>query len=239
VHIGVEESCGVDTVQPTYVLQNGLPPATPVDNHDYDASFVKPKQPPRSSRRSLLARGPAVKEFEVNMEKGSSMGIDVAKCKDGNAILVARIKEGAVQDWNHAEAAADRTDSVIRRGDRIVSVNGSGLGSSGEVMAALKSASGIVTMKIVRLVEFKVGNLPNLPRDLLGLEYEENEFGELKLTKVGPEANKKLQQDVELRPGDLIVKVNGSAEMLRAEIMLHNTLELRIRRPDSPFVYDC
>jgi len=94
----------------------------------------------------------------------------------------------------------------------------------------LGNATGAVTLKMARLNEFMVSKLPNFPRSLLGFEFDEDDLGQLVIRRLGPKANASLQPDVELRPGDAIVTVNGNCAFLKAEVASHDVLTLRIRR---------
>lgn len=190
---------------------------------------------PASSSPTRKSRGPTSLEFEVRIEKGSGgMGLDLAGSRDGRAMLVGRVNAGAVQEWNAACDESGRSDLAVQRGDRLVEVGGCGRGESGVILKTLKDTSGTVTIKVMRLAEFKVTNLVNVPRSHLGLEFGDSFDGGLMLTAVGATANKALQADVELRPGDSILSVNacaGTFAELRAEIEKNDSLTLRVRRP--------
>lgn len=205
-------------------------------NKDLVIPFAPSPSLSRSSSRNSLGSRAAVHEFEVQVEKGSgSIGMDIALTKDGKALLVGRLKEGAVQDRNAWAESVGEKDTLIQRGDRILEVNGSGRGDSAALLAAVRGSRGTVLLKIARLLEFKVANLLNVPRDNLGFAFGEGPGGELLLTSVGRSANKSLQADMELRAGDCIVRVNetsGTSAELRSKIEASDALTLRVRRSD-------
>lgn len=185
--------------------------------------------PQGASGRPSLAKRPMVWEFDAQVIKGSeSMGLDIMMAKDRQGVIINRVKPGAVQSLNSG-AGVD----VIKRGDRIVEVDGIGLGGSGdatEITNALKHASAIVSLKLVRLLEFKVANLPS---SSCGLRFAEGPSGELMLAGLEDATNKTLQPDVELREGDYILKVNGKSGTpleLKALIDASDAITLRMRR---------
>lgn len=208
------------------------------------ARSASPSPTPRPTTKKTTSGSPGRKskgatslEFEVRVERGGrqgGMGLDLAASRDGRAMLVGRVNAGAVQEWNAACDTSGRSNLALRRGDRLVEVGGSGRGESSVILQTLKDATGTVTIKVMRLVEFKVTNLVNVPRSHLGLEFDNSSEGGLTLTAVGATANKALQADVELRPGDSILSANacaGTSAELRAEIEQSDSLTLRVRRP--------
>lgn len=191
--------------------------------------------PASSASSAVRRRGAMSHKFDVSLQKGDAgIGLDIVASKDKQSILVGKVKGGAVQVWNAAvEAAGERMNS-IQRGDRIVEVDGVGRGDSGLILKAIKSSSQTVEFKLERLLEFKVQNLANVPRDLLGFELRQDDSGDAVLTGVSPAANKTLQQDMEFRVGDLVLEVNGvvgTLAELEAEIAASDSLSVRVRRP--------
>lgn len=209
-------------------------PAQPDANPALGEDVASPPES-RQNSRALLSR-PMAREFEVQVIRGSgSLGLDIVAAKDRKAVIIGRVKPGAVQALNSDTVAAGARDDMIKRGDRIVEVDGCGQGDAGEITRALKSATEIVSLKFVRLLEFKVGNLGKAS----GLRFAEGPSGGLMITGLELAANKSLQPDVELREGDYVMKVNGKSGTpaeLQAEIDSSDVLNLRVRRdcPDEP-----
>jgi len=174
---------------------------------------------------------PVAREFDAQVAKASGViGLDMAPAKDRKAMIIAKVKAGAIQEYNSSMEAMGNKDNVIQRGDRIVEVDGRGRGDASEVTAALKSASTMMGLKLERLLEFKVANLS---RDACGFAFDEGSDGELLIVGFKPAANKSLQPDVELRVGDQVVKVNGKSGTfaeLKAMVDASGVLSLRLRR---------
>lgn len=174
------------------------------------------------------------REFDVQVMRGAAkIGMEVTVARDLKAVIVGTIKEGAVQRFNLDAVAAGEKHDIIKRGDRIVEVDGCGRGNAGEITTALKSASTIVHLRLERLLEFSVVDLPYVPREASGFSFANGPAGELMLAGLGLAANKFLQPDVELRAGDWIVKVNGRSGTpaeLKSEMNASEIVSLLVRR---------
>merc|ERR1719329_1314929 len=97
--------------------------------------------PPRSTRRSQAIE----EEFEVRLDKGSaSLGVEISAAKDGKAMVISKVNKGVIQDWNIAAELGGHVHAPIRRGDRVVEVDGSGHNSAADILQGLKNASGTV-----------------------------------------------------------------------------------------------
>lgn len=89
------------------------------------------------------------REFEVTIDMGGSksIGLDVDKT-DGKSILVIFVKEGPVADYN-----ATSQEDKVKKGDRIVALNGSALEDLPDVSEVLAQSQRVV-LKIRRMEEF-------------------------------------------------------------------------------------
>lgn len=84
---------------------------------------------------SLMIKRPS--EFTISVMKGKGLGIDVDSTPDGKSLFIRSIASGAIHQWNK-----ETEDTVqVRKGDRIVAVNGfRGLHSElGEKIKIVKS----------------------------------------------------------------------------------------------------
>eukprot|EP00927_Polykrikos_kofoidii_P006108 TRINITY_DN12464_c0_g1_i1.p1 TRINITY_DN12464_c0_g1~~TRINITY_DN12464_c0_g1_i1.p1 ORF type:complete len:167 (+),score=39.99 TRINITY_DN12464_c0_g1_i1:51-551(+) len=75
--------------------------------------------------------------------RGSKLGVDV-DLSDGETMLVEKVMDGLVLDWNKAHPGQE-----IRRNDRIVCVNG--LANDSQRMADACSKDGILEVTLVRI----------------------------------------------------------------------------------------
>lgn len=214
------------------VAQEDEPRAAAVECVKVKELNLREHSPPPMPRQSgSTTSKSAALEFDAQVMKGSGkIGVDIVVAKDSKAVIVSKVKAGAIQDFNSSMEAAGKKDSVIKRGDRVVEVDGRGRGDAGEISTALKNSSAIMDLKLVRLLEFKVANQS---REACGFTFAEGPDGELLLNGLEPAANKSLQPDVELRVGDCIVKVNGKSgtyAQLLSEIGASDVLSLQLRR---------
>lgn len=184
-------------------------------------------QPRGESRR---ARGPKIREWNIQIEKTGSLGLDIGK--DKTSMLIGRVSDGPIQAWNDAEGR-DPAD-IVARGDRILEVNGA-RGDAQEILKTLSTSTSL-SISLSRLMEFRITNLPN--DGPLGIEFDSSTTQYLIIKTIGEGSaqtvNRKLKPDCELRPGDLILEVNGEmgdAPQLEAALGKTNLLTLLVRRP--------
>mmetsp|Transcript_107860 Transcript_107860/g.287161 ORF Transcript_107860/g.287161 Transcript_107860/m.287161 type:complete len:137 (-) Transcript_107860:282-692(-) len=81
-----------------------------------DEEMVKP-----ASAAGGAAQGAGKVEYQVTLDKatgGSRLGVDV-DLSDGVCLIVDKINDGLVGEWNRSNPSNE-----IRKGDRVVSVNG-------------------------------------------------------------------------------------------------------------------
>jgi len=84
-------------------------------------------------------------EAALSVERGGLMlGLDLQKAPGGCSLLIHDIREGAVQNFNAANPHRE-----LKRGDRIVAVNGC-RGSTAAMMKAIKEPRQALSLSVVR-----------------------------------------------------------------------------------------
>jgi C-terminal processing protease CtpA/Prc len=119
------------------------------------------------------------REFWVVVDKDSnsqSIGLDIDKA-DGETMLVVKVKPGPVDNHNRA-----RLGEEVRRGDRIMSING----ISGDVVGMLKALESgqKVELRLRRLVEFLVRVVKKSRSEKLGIDVDHGSDEHLVVTRI-------------------------------------------------------
>lgn len=175
-------------------------------------------------------------EFDVQIEKDTGgLGLDIT-AHDGTTMLIGQVKEGPVTRWNSVVTGAGESFQVVRRGDRIVEANDN-KGDAAQILAVLRGAKSL-GLKISRLMEFRISAFDS--QGNVGLEFDVASGKDLIVKAVNDgtvrHINRKIGAEMELRPGDRILEVNGisgDAQSLGELIAKQQTLELLIRRPPT------
>lgn len=178
-------------------------------------------------------------EFEATFDKsgGEKLGLDIS-AYDGKTLLVGKVKPGPVMRWN--EQNAQQLENCIFRGDKIVVINGI-RDDSDELLGAARAEVLNVTMR--RRIEVRVV-IAYGANDLFGLTFEDAPDGRVVISRVdegsAQEANRIIPADMEIRPGDQVLQLNGAnaegAESVRTAVAACSssgqagTLSLRLRR---------
>eukprot|EP00930_Biecheleria_cincta_P077969 TRINITY_DN65315_c0_g1_i1.p1 TRINITY_DN65315_c0_g1~~TRINITY_DN65315_c0_g1_i1.p1 ORF type:complete len:269 (-),score=63.87 TRINITY_DN65315_c0_g1_i1:126-827(-) len=77
----------------------------------------------------------------IRQAETGPLGIDISYSDNGRSLIMTKVKEGPVNDWNIANPSA-----AIQSGDRITAVNGK-TGEPAELLEMLKAASGEIVLK--------------------------------------------------------------------------------------------
>lgn len=200
-----------------------------------DGSAPAPPTSSNSISRGYLVacKGPlhiSSREFDIAVEKDRVAGLDIS-AHDGITLLIGAVKEGPFSTWN--QTVGPNCYEQVRRGDRIIEVNG----CSGDSQAVLKAMveSSKLNVRIRRLVEFRVTFEKVVD---LGVEFDETITKDLIITNVVgghfQQLNKKSKVDMEMRNGDQIAEVNGQsgdAKTLMDLLEKRGSLDILIRRP--------
>lgn len=171
--------------------------------------------------------------IKITREEGKGIGLDIS-AHDGSTLLIGRVKDGPVITWN---TAPDRDPfERVRRGDRIISMNGAS-GSSDAILHELKAGGPEFTAVIRRVTQIRVTFSRNAP---LGLERDESisDYFVVKSVADGcmKDANRKNKADMEVKAADTIVQVNnqtGDAVTLWSLVQSAPELSLLVRRPTT------
>lgn len=168
-------------------------------------------------------------EIRIMMGDGNSLGLEISS-HDGTSMLIGKVKDGAIADWN-AQCSGMHS---VRRGDRIMEVNGA-KGDVNCIFGALRQ-QGELTIRISRLLEFHF--MATKVEDRLGIEFDSNRADELNVMAVHEGASRDVCRrcgpELELRHGDRILEINGQSGdsmTLLAVIKSTSTLDFLVRRP--------
>jgi hypothetical protein len=174
-------------------------------------------------------------QFYMTFEKHLGIGVDISP-HDGKTLLIGRIKPGPIAIWN-ANREATAVDRV-RRGDRIVEVNGA-TGDAALLLERMRLDK-MLHITIRRLLEIRA-TLHVTPQNSHGLRYRDDASGSGLLIEAvthgaAMDVNRRVGAEMEIRPGDLVVSVNGVAgdcRRLRSQLTDSSArqLQLVLRRP--------
>lgn len=159
-------------------------------------------------------RPPKKRLYNARIERGGGLlGLDLSP-HDGMTLLVGKVKPGVVQQWSAARPAGA---PEVRRGDRILAVNGVS-GDSEEILETMR-ASASLDITFSRLLEFHVCIERELDESL-GLKFIADATGGVCAGEVVEQGlidrvNETSAADVEVRPGDRVVRMNGRALELK------------------------
>lgn len=194
---------------------------------------AKPLPEPAPPQAEAPDQDAYVFQTQIVKTPGRGLGLDLSP-HDGESLLVGRVKEGAVADWN-ATRPADACDLVVP-GDRIVVVNGKE--ANAEELLVRMRADSVLNMTIRRKLLITV-RVRRMPGDILGIELVEAAEGcvieSISSGSAADKANRAHVSELTLRPGDRIVQANASTEAkeIREEMRSGKNLELKIRRANS------
>lgn len=207
----------------------------PLPDDDDRQDDVLPPPPPLPEAAPAPAEADAeFLDFEATIDKsgGEKLCLDIS-AYDGKTLLVGRVKDGPVMRWNSEQI--DTPWSRIQRGDRIIGINGK-TGDSDELLGAARVD--VLKLKMRRLLEFTVRIHVLEGGDPLNMEFDDSD-GRCVVRSVSDgvasRANKRNTADLEIRPDDTVLQVNGestsTAESVRVLTSICGDLEFRMRRP--------
>lgn len=222
----------------TIVEEPAQSPSPPVQDkpklEDAPENAISKPHPPAIA--STQGGHKKTQEFDIQIEKDvGGLGLDIT-AHDGTTMLIGQVKDGPMTRWNSVVTGTGGSFQVVRRGDRIIEAN-EAKGDAASILAVLRSAKSL-GLKISRLMEFRISAFDTMGN--LGVEFDTESTKDFIVKAVNDgtmrSRNRVIGAEMELRPGDRVLEVNGTAgdaPALTELISKHTTIELLVRRPPT------